>query len=158
MSETFPSIYTKKMAFFSLLAIFFIFLDRSLKVVASLLWSTQPIKVLTWFNLSCLPNDSLAFSVPANKYFILILVILLLVILTVVYLKKLQARNWQAIWWWLIILGASSNLLDRLLYGAVIDYLQISWFTAFNLADVLITLGVGALLFQEFTAPTNTNK
>jgi len=149
------SIYTKKMALLSSVAIFFIILDRYLKVLAKLVWVNNPIKFTSWFNLNYLPNSSLAFSLPANQAFILTVIILLLLILTFVYLKKLHQQNLEAIWWLIIILGAISNLVDRLLYGAVIDYLEIVWFTAFNLADCLITLGVIGLLLKEFKSSTN---
>lgn len=69
-----------------------------------------------------------------------------------------------AIWWWLssdrlvryglmlIIGGAVSNALDRLLYGAVADFFHFHWqawsFYIFNLADVAITLGVLLLILD----------
>lgn len=138
------------MALLSLVAIFFIILDRYLKVLAKLVWVHNPVEITSWFNLNYLPNSSLAFSLPANQAFILTIIILLLLILTFVYLKKLHQKKLEALWWLIIILGAMSNLIDRLLYGAVVDYLEIVWFTAFNLADGLITVGVVALLWQEF--------
>jgi signal peptidase II len=42
--------------------------------------------------------------------------------------------------------GAVSNLFDRLAQGRVTDFLQISRFPVFNLADVAITVGVILLL------------
>jgi signal peptidase II len=42
--------------------------------------------------------------------------------------------------------GAASNLFDRLTQGRVTDFLQISRFPVFNLADVAITVGVILLL------------
>ena len=40
----------------------------------------------------------------------------------------------------LLIGGAAGNLIDRLREGAVTDWFDVSWFPAFNLADVAITL------------------
>ena len=46
------------------------------------------------------------------------------------------------------------NLLDRLFYGHVIDFLLFYWdewyFPAFNLADTAITLGAMLLILDEF--------
>ena len=42
--------------------------------------------------------------------------------------------------------GATGNLIDRVLDGAVTDFVDISFWPAFNVADVAITLGVVALL------------
>lgn len=38
--------------------------------------------------------------------------------------------------------GSGSNLYDRLRYGAVIDFLDLGWWPASNLADIAIVLGV----------------
>lgn len=69
-------------------------------------------------------------------------------------------------WWWrtsdnltrfglmLVIGGAVSNALDRLLYGAVADFFHFHWqdwsFYIFNLADVAITAGVLLLILDVF--------
>ena len=42
--------------------------------------------------------------------------------------------------------GATGNLLDRLRRGAVIDFIALGWWPAFNLADVAIVAGVAAAL------------
>lgn len=53
-----------------------------------------------------------------------------------------------------IIAGAVGNAVDRLLYGAVVDFLDFHWagthFPTFNIADAAITLGVGLLLLDSF--------
>ena len=56
------------------------------------------------------------------------------------------------IWpWGLIIIGAVSNLLDRILYQGVVDFINIEWFTVFNIADIYISLGViWILIFELF--------
>ncbi len=48
--------------------------------------------------------------------------------------------------WLLILTGASSNLLDRIKHGAVIDYLSLFSLMIFNLADVMIFIGVIILI------------
>ena len=68
------------------------------------------------------------------------------------------------IWWWrtrdvlvrfglmLVIGGALSNALDRLLYGAVADFFHFHWqdwsFYVFNVADTAITFGVLLLILD----------
>ena len=42
----------------------------------------------------------------------------------------------------LIIGGAVGNVGDRLLGGTVVDFIALSWWPSFNLADVLLTAGV----------------
>ncbi|WP_300710715.1 signal peptidase II [Limnohabitans sp.] len=53
----------------------------------------------------------------------------------------------------LILGGAVGNVIDRLLHGYVVDFLDFFWgswhFPAFNVADSAITLGAGLLILDE---------
>jgi len=53
----------------------------------------------------------------------------------------------------LILGGAMGNVLDRLLYGYVVDFIDIHWagwhFPAFNVADSAISVGAAALILDE---------
>ena len=55
-----------------------------------------------------------------------------------------------------ILGGALGNLIDRLLYGEVIDFLDFYWsrfhWPAFNFADSFITVGVMLSLYRLITA------
>jgi signal peptidase II len=55
----------------------------------------------------------------------------------------------------LILGGALGNVIDRLRFGAVVDFLDFHWagihFPAFNVADSAITVGVALMLWQQFT-------
>ena len=58
----------------------------------------------------------------------------------------------------LIVSGAIGNYLNRIVYGYVIDWIDVRWnvfgwryaFPNFNWADSAITIGVGILLFEQF--------
>jgi signal peptidase II len=53
----------------------------------------------------------------------------------------------------MILGGAVGNVIDRLLHGHVVDFIQVHWggwfFPAFNLADSAITLGAMGLIVDE---------
>lgn len=59
----------------------------------------------------------------------------------------------------MILGGALGNLIDRISYGYVIDFLLFHWnehtFPAFNLADSAITCGAGLLIWDSFTEKKN---
>jgi len=50
----------------------------------------------------------------------------------------------------LILGGALGNLLDRILYGAVIDFIDFHFWPAFNVADASISIAVVLILYIEY--------
>ena len=53
----------------------------------------------------------------------------------------------------LLLGGALGNFLDRLADGGVVDYLHVSRFSTFNLADVFVSAGVGLLILGVLFSP-----
>jgi signal peptidase II len=68
-----------------------------------------------------------------------------------IWLRRM-VRPWPAVAVGLIIGGAIGNVLDRVRYKAVVDFLSFHWqetaWPAFNLADTAITVGVAMLLMD----------
>ena len=62
----------------------------------------------------------------------------------------------------LIIGGAAGNLIDRVSYGAVVDFVDVYWrthhFWAFNVADSAITVGAGIMILDMFGVGTHVSK
>jgi signal peptidase II len=52
----------------------------------------------------------------------------------------------------LLLGGALGNLIDRIRFGAVIDFVDVPWWPTFNLADVAIVAGVALVLLQVLRA------
>jgi signal peptidase II len=56
----------------------------------------------------------------------------------------------------LIVSGALGNVIDRVRYGYVVDFIGVhwndAWFPAFNVADSCITIGAGLILLDAFLA------
>lgn len=48
----------------------------------------------------------------------------------------------------LILGGAAGNLVDRLLYGAVIDWLDFRFWPVFNIADMALVIGLGLFALE----------
>lgn len=75
-----------------------------------------------------------------------------------VWLTRLKRHEWRlSLALVLIIGGAIGNLIDRLMYGYVVDFLHVfyqDWhFPVFNIADCAITLGAFFLIWDSFTEP-----
>ena len=62
----------------------------------------------------------------------------------------------------LIIGGAAGNLIDRVLAGSVVDFVDVYWrthhFWAFNVADSAISVGVTILILDMLTTGTHVSK
>ena len=68
----------------------------------------------------------------------------------------LRSHGGQRLFSWalaLILGGAVGNVIDRLLHGYVVDFIQVHWhdayFPSFNVADSAITVGAGLLILDE---------
>lgn len=133
----------KKMIAIYTAIIFFVVLDRLLKVLA-LTSSERQFNLLgeiLKFNYKA--NYYIAFSLPLAGRMLVILLILIILILISLAIFSLFKRQYDKLALLsLIILGAGSNLFDRLKYGYVIDYFDLKYFTVFNLADAMIVVGV----------------
>jgi len=139
---------TKKMIAVNLAVIFFIALDRFLKVfaLANSEGTYNLLADILKFNFTA--NYYIAFSLPFYGFW-LNTVIGFIILLLIYYFAKTwrSGRSEVAFCLLAIIFGAASNLFDRLKYGFVIDYFDLKYFTVFNLADVMIVFGVLLLLF-----------
>lgn len=75
---------------------------------------------------------------------------------TVFIVWMLKRHGGQRMFSWalsLILGGALGNVIDRLIHGYVVDFIQVhyqgSYFPSFNVADSAITLGAGLLILDE---------
>lgn len=138
-------------------AVFFVF-DRFLKV-AAINYISQPFKLIgEFFKFDFARNYNIAFSLPVSGFwlsaFILVIILGLIIFLLILFKQNKIIPTWLVL---NIILGSSSNLFDRFKYGYVVDYLDLKYFTVFNLADVMIVGGVIGLLIV-FLILDNKNK
>ena len=132
-------------------AVFFI-IDRALKWLFANLWLRADFKISgDRFGLKLSLNQGVAFGWPVNTRLIIILTCLALFVLVYLAWLNYRQRNFFVFFaWTIVIAGAYSNLLDRLQLGAVVDYFSLQYFSVFNLADVMITLGIAAIILYSF--------
>ena len=78
----------------------------------------------------------------------------LLIVFFIYYLMLTSNDKFEKIGLFIIIGGALSNILDRLIHGYVIDFISIHYnkfyWPAFNLADIYITIGILMIIFNIF--------
>lgn len=113
----------------------------------------EAIRVTEFFNLVHVRNDGAAFSLLAGSGHwsrIGLILIALGVSVWIARVLRQPSRRPEALGFSLILGGALGNVLDRILRGGVVDFLDIHWrdmhWPAFNLADVAIFAGVVCLI------------
>jgi signal peptidase II len=118
-----------------------------------------------FFNLTHTRNSGAAFGLFSDspspwKTALLVLVSGALLVTVIGIVWRSRRMQWEAgVGLSLILGGAFSNLLDRIRYGHVVDFLDFyfhsyHWFT-FNLADSAIVVGAGFLILQVVFAQEN---
>ncbi len=122
----------------------------------------ERVAVLPFFNLTLAHNTGAAFSFLAGaggwqRWFFVLLAVVISAVL-VIWMKRLAATaRLEAISLALIIGGAIGNVIDRLIYGYVIDFLDVYVGTyhwpAFNIADSAICIGAVLLIIDSFRKP-----
>lgn len=131
--------------------------DRRFRLLAALVPVAITVALMHWqySNLNiCYENSGFAFGVASGGAVALPVLVSMGIIMALgVYLK----RNWTSLndgalaAFLLILIGGGINLVDRMLDGAVCDYIDptrlVSWSPIFNIPDMLITVGIVYLLF-----------
>ncbi len=140
------------------LALLIIVVDQITKVYFNTAFSFgERVNVLPFFDFTLLYNRGAAFSFLATEegwqrwFFTGLGLVAAAVILWLLRRTPGQPRFRAALI--LILGGAVGNVIDRLAYGHVVDFLLFYWkdwyYPAFNIADVAITCGAVLLVLDE---------
>jgi signal peptidase II len=132
--------------------------DRSMELYES-------IGLLPFFQLTYLRNQGAAFSFLSQaggwqRWFFIGLAAIASGAICYWLSRLGKNQRWEAAAWALVLGGALGNLIDRILYGYVIDFLDVfygEWhWPAFNVADSAITIGVAMLLIDTMRPRQST--
>lgn len=142
------------------LSVLTIILDQCSKLaVDGLMQLYESIPVMPYVNLTYVHNTGAAFSFLSDaggwqRWFFAGLAALISVTITVWMAKLKQHETLLAVALALVLGGAVGNLIDRLAYGYVIDFIDVyyqNWhWPAFNIADSAITIGVVLMIAESF--------
>jgi signal peptidase II len=87
---------------------------------------------------------------PGHSVIFALISSVILVLCTIFFFKSRAPHWWQFIFFGLIVGGGTSNVLDRVLLGSVVDFINLQglpyWNYIFNTADVFIHLGIWSSL------------
>jgi len=157
------------------LSVLVIVLDQGTKYLASqLLALYQSVEFIPLLKFTLLHNKGAAFSFLSSaggwQRWLFTLLALVVSAIIVAWLRRVSAQEkWQAMGLALILGGALGNVIDRIMYGYVVDFLDFYYqaeqclplfyqvhtpvaechWPAFNIADSAITVGVVVLIIDN---------
>ena len=119
------------------------------------LYESKPV-IQDIFHFTYVTNDGMAFglSFPGGKHILLVMTILLTGFIVGFLWKEKDGHPLVKYGLALILSGAIGNLIDRLLYGKVVDFLDVMvgnfhWYI-FNVADSAVTIGMVLFIIHSF--------
>ena len=111
------------------------------------LYHSEPV-IQGFFHFTYVTNDGMAFglSFPGGKQILLVVTLVLTGVITWMLWKERNSHNLIRYGLSFILAGALGNMIDRIIYGKVVDFLDIMigdfhWYI-FNVADSSVTIGM----------------
>lgn len=106
-------------------------------------------------------NSGAAFGMFQNGNLVFTMLAFIVIVAIIYYYPQVEAEDWTLrLAMGLQLAGAAGNLIDRMLFGKVTDFISVGTFPVFNIADSSITIGVIVLLlgvwFKEYQEKNKT--
>jgi signal peptidase II len=121
--------------------------DQAIKaLVTSALARGEQHEVAVGIKLVNTRNTGVAFGQLQGAGTLVAIVIAAALIALLVYFARNAGRPWVWLPTGLLLGGALGNIVDRVREGAVIDFVKLPYWPAFNVADASITIGVVILV------------
>ena len=132
-------------------------------IVSKLMTVNETINLIdNFFRITYVKNTGAAFSMFSNNTILVIIISVVVIGFLLFYIYKNKGNNkLENVSYAFILGGAIGNLIDRLVYGYVIDFLdfEILSYNApiFNLADTFIVIGVILFLINTLRSRYDGN-
>lgn len=140
-------------------------IDQIIKyIICSNLDLFQSLKVIdNLFYITYVENDGAAWSIlSGGRIFLILVSFIVMYLFYAFFIKNKKLNLTEKITYGILYGGIIGNLLDRLLRGSVIDYLDVRIFNynfpVFNFADICIVISIIILGFLIFRGEKNENK
>lgn len=139
-----------------IIVILIVFLDQVIKFIINNIFYYGKIKCVinNFFYVTKVYNDGAAWSTFSGNRFFLIGISIFALLFLIWYQKQFKKNHRNIVAFGLVYGGLIGNMLDRIIYGYVIDYLKIVIFgydfPIFNLADMAIVVGFILIIYSVF--------
>lgn len=134
-----------------------VIIDQLIKIiVANNMILNSSIQIINdFFSITYVQNLGAAFSIlTGNRIFLIFIAVISLIVIYKFFIKNIKLTKLDIFTYSLLFGGIIGNLLDRLIRGYVIDYLDFSFFgydfPIFNLADIVIVISAFVLVITMY--------
>lgn len=139
----------------SLYTFLFLLIDQISKILVRMYLNlyNDIILIPNFLSLIHVKNDGAAFSILEGKTIFFIIITIIVLIGIVYYIKNKKFKKIDYIIYGMLIGGIIGNLIDRIIYGNVTDFISFTIFNKpmpiFNLADTFICIGCILMIWRE---------
>ena len=136
--------------------VFFVFCDLITKFfIKNNFLINESKKINSFLDIVYIQNYGVSFGFLSGLVSYWILVIVGLLVTSLIYYLMINSfKRLEKLAYFIIIIGAMSNILDRIINTYVVDFISLHYdnfyWPAFNLADIYITIGIIMLIISFF--------
>jgi signal peptidase II len=145
----------KQTLLFSLIVFAVIILDQATKY---LIFKFEPYFGYKYLKIILIKNTGAGFGILQNQTLFLGIISLIVAVVLIAYYKNIPKEKIPQILFALFLGGVIGNLIDRFLRGYVIDFINFSFWPAFNFADSALTISVVGLVLYYIKEEINEKK
>ena len=141
---------------FFILALLVAFFDQLIKLlVAGKMLPGQSIPLIpSILHLTYVKNIGAAFGLFRSQRYMLIVIGVAVILAVMYFQRRVETKEYLIQTALAFILGGSfGNIIDRIFRGYVVDFIDFRFWPVFNLADIMINLGIFLLLLRILARP-----
>ena len=134
------------------IGVFLLFIDRITKLLIDNCFNLMETRsiIMNFFSVTKVYNDGASWNILSGHRVILIILAIIMLGILMYYQNKFKMNTRNIIAFGMLYSGITGNLIDRIIYGYVIDFLDFTIFNydfpVFNFADICIVIGVFLLI------------
>ncbi len=145
-------------------SIIVLLIDQISKVLVTnfLALNESVVIIKNFFNITNVTNDGVAFSLLKNQRLLIITISIIAILLIYRYMFTFRKNHKNTIAFALIFGGIIGNLIDRVIFGYVRDFLSFKiinyMYPVFNIADSAICIGTVLLIIAIIRKEDSSNE
>ncbi|MCM8784884.1 MAG: signal peptidase II [Candidatus Omnitrophica bacterium] len=136
---------------FFITTFFVVFFDQITKfyIVNLLKKFGENIYITRFFSLTLVKNKGIVFGLFSSEKIKIFIIFFSLIAIFFIFFYTFKFEKYHKFCLGLVAGGITGNLIDRIKYGYVIDFINFHFFPVFNLADVFVSIGI-ILFFLKY--------